>query len=233
MKYTIFFTILFCSFQINAQKASLRLSLHDSSLFVSELNGIIYNDPSTEMNFHSLNSGKQQLKVIKLMKLGNSEVRKPVFVGLIDLTDNRITQGVIDQMNQFKVINLLPIEEKSENNSGRSHFWIPDARRIEKNQQPITNQQGMIDKQFVGMLENLKEIRNENDRYQSAIGLVSISTISCNQLAEMMLTFQDEDYRVRLADRGQEFISDPQNFNIVYNALRYPSSVRRLHRRTN
>jgi hypothetical protein len=38
---------------------------------------------------------------------------------------------------------------------------------------------------------------------------------------------------VRLADRGQNFVSDPQNFDIVYNALRYPSSVRRLHRRTN
>jgi len=209
------------------------ISLHDSSLFVTELNGVFYNDPSTEMNFHSLNSGKQQLKVIKLMKLGNSEVRKPVFEGLIDLADNRTTQGVIDPMNQFKVINLLPIEQKSENNSGRSHFWIPDARRIEKNQQPITNQQGMNNNQFDGMLENLKGINNESDRYQSAIGLVSISTISCNQLAEMMLTFQDEDYRVRLADRGQKFVSDPQNFDIVYNALRYPSSVRRLHRRTN
>ncbi len=233
MKYTIFYIILFCTFHINAQKASLNISLHDSSLFVTELNGIFYNDPSTEMNFHALNSGKQQLKIIKLMKLGNSEVRKPVFEGLIDLADNRTTQGVIDPMNQFKVINLLPIEQKSDNNSGRSHFWTPDARRIEKNQQPTTNQQGMNNNQFGGMLKNLKEIGNENDRYQSAIGLISISTMSCNQLAEMMLTFQDEDYRIILADRGQILVSDPQNFDIVFNALRFPSSVRRLYRRMN
>ena len=84
-----------------------------------------------------------------------------------------------------------------------------------------------------GLGSGINLFRNENDRYQSAIGLVSISTISCNQLAEMMLTFQDEDYRVRLADRGQEFVSDPQNFSVVYNALRYPSSVRRLQRKTN
>jgi hypothetical protein len=233
MKYAIFYIILFFSFQVNAQNASLNISLHDSSLFISELNGINYNDPSTEMNFHGLNAGKQRLKIIKLMKLGNSEVQKPVFEGIIDLAVNRTTQAIIDPMNQFKVINLLPLEPKKENYSGNSYYWIPDARRIEKNQQPTTNQQGMNNNQFAGMLENLKEIRNENDRYQSAIGLVSISTISCNQLAEMMLTFQDEDYRVRLADRGQEFVSDPQNFNIVYNALRYPSSVRRLQRKTN
>lgn len=233
MKYAIFYIILFFTFQLNAQNASLLISLHDSSLFISELNGIAYNDPSTEMGFHGLNDGKQKLKIVKLMKLGNSEVQKPVFDGIIDLSANRTTKAIIDPMNQFKIVDLLAIEPKKDNYSNRSYYWIPDARRIEKNQQPVTNQQGMNNNQFAGMLENLREINNEGDRYQSAVGLISISTMSCNQLAEMMLTFQEEDYRIRLADQGQNNVSDPQNFDIVYNALRYPSSVRRLHRRTN
>jgi hypothetical protein len=233
MKYFIFSAVSFISISTNAQKAALRISLHDSSLFVSELNGITYNDASTEMNFHELNAGKQQLKVTKLMRLGNSEVRKPVFEGIIDLADNRTTQAVIDQMNQFRITNVLPIEQRSKDNSERTHFWVPDTRRIETNQQPVTNAQGMNNKQFTGMIENLKEIANENERLQSAIGLASVSTISCNQLAEMMLVFEDEDKRIRLADHGQKYVTDPQNFGVVYNALRYPSSMRRLNRRTN
>ncbi len=233
MKYFIFSAIFFISNQSNAQKASLKIALHDSSLFVSELNGNTYGDPSIEMNFHELNAGKHNLKVIKLLKLGNSEVRQPVFEGIIDLQDNRTTHAVIDPMNQFRVINMSPLELRNQNNNSRSHFWVPDARRIESNQQPVTTQQGMNNNQFNGMLENLRDIPNENDRLQSAVGLVSVSTISCNQLAEMMLTFQDEDKRIRLADRGQMHVSDPQNFQVVYNALRYPSSMRRLNRRTN
>jgi hypothetical protein len=125
------------------------------------------------------------------------------------------------------------MEQRSQSNNGSAHFWVPDTRRIESNQQPVTNAQGMNNKQFAGMIENLKEIANENDRLQSAIGLASVSTISCNQLAEMMLVFEDEDKRIKLADHGQKYVTDPQNFGVVYNALRYPSSMRRLNRRTN
>lgn len=232
MRYFIFSAFFIFSLNAQAQYSSLSIHLQDSSLFVAELNSIPYNDASTEMYFHDLNPGNQKLKIIKLMRLGNSEVRKPVFEGVIQLDANRNTKAYIDAMNQFRILDKEPIQSKgSSNGSANNYSWIPDERRIEKNQEPITTSRGMSNDQFKGMIDNLKSINNENDRLQSARGIVSISTISCNQLAEMMLLFDDESKRLNLAEYGSEFVSNPSEINVVFNALRYPSSVRRLNRR--
>ena len=72
-----------------AQTASLTLSLQDSSMFIAELNGVSYSDASNTMNISKLNPGVQKLKVIKLMQMGSSVVKKPVYEGSINLPANK------------------------------------------------------------------------------------------------------------------------------------------------
>ncbi|MFM2286217.1 MAG: hypothetical protein RLZZ543_1714 [Bacteroidota bacterium] len=227
---------LLLSFNINAQSAALTLSLQDSSLFVAELNGVSYNDPSNTINVSRLQPGTQQLKVIKLMQMGSSVVRKPVFEGKIELPAGKTTVALIDQYNQFRISGTPAIERSqasSQNNQPQTPYFVPNPNAIKAYTQPQTNAKGMSNEQFVGKIEVLKSIHQERQRYQTARDFISLGTYNSNQIAEMMLTLSNENDRVKLADNSYQYAVDKENYGVVFNALNRPSSVRRLTRRLN
>ncbi len=220
----------------NAQTASLTLSLQDSSMFITELNGVSYSDASNTMNISKLNPGVQKLKVIKLMQMGSSVVKKPVYDGSINLPANKTTIAYIDQYNQFRVTGSSVIENKqAQKQSGNSNAgnFIPNPDKIEAFTLPETNRWGVKIESFSAQIETLKSISSETQRYKTAIGFISIGTLNSNQIAEMMLTLSSERNRIHLADFGQQYATDKDNYGIVFNALRSPSSVRKLSRRLN
>ncbi len=219
-----------------AQTASLTLSLQDSSMFIVELNGVSYSDASNTMNISKLNPGVQKLKVIKLMQMGSSVVKKPVYEGSINLPANKTTVAFIDQYNQFRISASLAIEFKqAEKQSGNSNadYFVPKPDKIDAYTLPETNRWGMKIESFSAQIETLNSIPSESQRYKTARGFISIGTLNSNQIAEMMLTLSSEKNRIRLADFGQQYVTDKDNYGIVFNALRNPSSVRKLSRRLN
>ena len=220
----------------NAQTASLTLSLQDSSMFIAELNGVSYSDASNTMNISKLNPGVQKLKVIKLMQMGSSVVKKPVYEGSINLPANTNTIAYIDQYNQFKISGNSAIENKqakNQSNNSNAGPFVPNPNKIEAGSLPETNRWGMKIESFSSQIETLNSISSESQRYKTAIGFVSIGTLNSNQIAEMMLTLSSEKNRIRLADFGQQYATDKDNYGIVFNALRSPKSVRKLSRRLN
>ena len=217
-----------------AQSASLTLTLQDSSLFIAELNGVSYSDPSNTMNVSRLTPGQQNLKVIKLMQMGNSVVKKPVFEGSIDLPAGKNTVAYIDQYNQFKISNTAPVEkQQSTSRQNTSPYFVPNPTIIKPYTQTKTSNQGMNNNQFAGQIETLKSIEQEGQRYQTAKGYVSLGTYNSNQIAAMILTLDKEQNRIRLADLGEQYTVDKENYGVVFNALRRPSSIRKLNRRLN
>ena len=219
-----------------AQTASLTLSLQDSSMFIAELNGVSYSDASNTMNISKLNPGVQKLKVIKLMQMGSSVVKKPVYEGNVNLPANKNTVAYIDQYNQFGISGNSEIEnKKAPNQPGNSNadYFEPNHEKIDGYTLPETNRWGMKIESISSQLETLKSISSESQRYKTAIGFISIGTLNSNQIAEMMLTLSSEKNRIRLADFGQQYVTDKDNYGIVFNALRYPSSMRKLSRRLN
>jgi len=231
-KITTLLAMLLCSFAYS-QETSLTLSLQDSSVFTAVLNGKTYADPSNVMNFHELRAGDQQLKVIKLLKTGSSIVEQPVFEGVINLPIGRATSAYIDKYNQFRVSGSQNQASSDGNNSSSagSPDFVPNPQLINAYTQPTTNSVGMNDQQFAGQIELLKSMNTDQGRFQSAKGLVSLGTFNSNQIAEMMLTMDAEKHRVNLADYAYAFVTDKTNYGVVFNALRYPSSVNRLNRR--
>jgi len=220
----------------SAQTASLTLSLQDSSMFIAELNGVLYGDASNTMNISKLNPGAQKLKVIKLMQMGSSVVKKPVYEGSIYLSANTNTIAYIDQYNQFRVSGSSVIENKqAQNQSGNSNadYFVPNPEKIDGYTLTETNRWGMKIESFSAQIETLKSISSESQRYKTAIGFVSIGTLNSNQIAEMMLTLSSEKNRIRLADFGQQYVTDKDNYGTVFNALRSPKSVRKLSRKLN
>jgi hypothetical protein len=219
-----------------AQTASLTLSLQDSSMFIAELNGVSYSDASNMMNISKLNPGVQKLKVIKLMQMGSSIVKKPVYEGSINLPANKTTIAFIDQYNQFRVSGNSEIEnKKNQNQSSNSNAgnFVPNPDKIDAYTLPETNRWGMKIESFSAQIETLNSISSESQRYKTAIGFISIGTLNSNQIAEMMLTLSSEKNRIRLADFGQQYATDKDNYGVVFNALRSPKSVRKLSRRLN
>ena len=220
----------------NAQTASLTLSLQDSSMFIAELNGVSYSDASNTMSISKLNPGVQKLKVIKLMQMGSSVVKKPVYEGNINLPANKNTVAFIDQFNQFRVSGNSEIENKkapNQSSNSNADYFVPKPDKIDAYTLPETNRWGMKIESFSSQIETLNTISSESQRYKTAIGFISIGTLNSNQIAEMMLTFSSEKNRIRLADFGQQYVTDKDNYGMVFNALRSPSSVRKLSRRLN
>lgn len=221
-----------------AQTASLTLSLQDSSLFTAELNGTSYSDASNVMNISRITPGPQKLKVIKLMQMGSSIVKKPVYDGTINLPAGKTTVAYIDQYNQFRISSTPPVSSTtsgsaSQTGSNSTPYFVPDPSAIKAYTQPKTTAQGMSNDQFAGKMEVLRSINQENQRYKTARDFISLGTYNSNQIAEMMLTLNNEHNRVNLADIGYEYAVDKENYGVVFNALRRPASVRRLTRRLN
>jgi hypothetical protein len=216
-KIFFFLPLSFLAFATSAQTAALSISLQDSSFFVAELNGRMFDKPSTVMNFFDLQRGEQKLQIYKLMKMGSSEIRKSVYEGRISLQEDVLTSGYIDSYNQFRVLATEPLERKS-NARG-------NQRRSASSKKAISRQQ------FEGVIENLAGIRDETERLRAAEGIISTSTFSSRQIAEMMLLFDNENRRIAVANYAYRYVSDPENFGEVHHSLRYPSSHRRLIRR--
>jgi hypothetical protein len=217
-KILFFFLSFFISQNIHSQSAALSISLYDSTLFVAELNGKMFDKPSTVMNFFELPRGEQKLQIFKLMRKGNSEIRKSVFEGHITLQDEVLTTAYIDSNNQFRVAATEPIKSRK-------------PKRNETKQDNITKET-VSRQQFEAVIENLVGTRDDSERLRAAENIISISTFSSRQIAEMMLLFESENRRIALANYAYRYVSDPHNFGEVHHSLRYPSSHRRLIRKT-
>jgi len=207
----------------------LTLSLQDSSLFTAEIDNQSFNEPQFVMNFYDVPTGSYQLKIFKILKTGNSIVRQPVFEGKVNIDENFSLVGFIDRYNQLKIVSNVAKLNRNETINSQNEF--PNPNNIPKNTQKTTNKQGMNNEQFKGILENLSTIEIESDRLKTAKGIISVSTIKSSQVAEIMLQFNRESNRIYIADFAKEYVTDPENYGVVYNAIRSPRSIRRLDRR--
>lgn len=219
---TILLFGLILPFSTAAQNAGLTLSLSDSSVFTFSLGDKVYNSPGTVAVMHDLFAGTYKLKVLKRMRLGNSIVEQPVFDNEITLEPGRHTDAIINQYNQFVVIGT---SEKQQSGS--------QTRPIRSQDLAQTDREGMESGQFDALIGNLRDIPQEKRRFDTAKGRISLSTLNCNQLKLVMQEFDSEDYRIRIAAQGSTRVSDPENYDLVYTALRHPSSVRKLQRQIN
>lgn len=206
----------------SAQNAGLSLSLSDSSMFTFSLGDKEYSSPGTIAVLHDLFAGTYKLKVIKRMRLGNSIIEQPVFDNEITLEAGRHTDAIINQYNQLVVIGT---SEKQQSGS--------QTRSLRSQDLALTDRDGMESGQFNALIGNLRDIPQERRRFDAARGRISLSTINCNQLKLIMQEFDSEDYRIRIASDGSFRVSDPENYDLIYSALRHPSSVRKLQRQLN
>jgi len=107
MHKILFFSLaLFLSQNNNYQSAALSISLFDSTLFVAELNGKMFDKPSTVMNFFELPQGERKLQVYKLMRKGNSEIRKSVFEGQKTYSKDTVIRKWISAHDRHNCVKL-------------------------------------------------------------------------------------------------------------------------------
>ena len=218
MHKILFFSLaIILSQNIHSQSAALSISLYDSTLFVAELNGKMFDKPSSVMNFFELPQGEQKLRVYKLMRKGNSEIRKSVFEGQITLPNDVLTTAYIDATHQFRVSATEPIKRRKLNRGER--------------ELDIVTKEAINRQQFEAVVEHLIGISNESERLRAAENVILIHTITSRHIAELMLLFENENRRIALANYAYRYVTDPHNFGEVHHSLRHPSSHRRLIRR--
>ena len=231
-----FTLLLFVLASINnwAQNAAIKINYEDSTLITVQLDGVSYSDPAPIIFINGLQAGEHQLKVFKLMKMGSSQVNQSVYDGFITLQTNMTKIFVINRYNQLRDVGSEAINNTSENTESRDNpqgRFVPDPAKINSGTSAYTSGQGMSNNQWQQQLEMLRLNNSESSRNTSAKQLLSLYTINSNQLAELMLLFQNEQNRINLASFGFDYIVDKQNFGVVYNALRSPRSINRLDRR--
>ena len=234
-----------------AQNAGLTLSYEDSTFISVILNGITYDDAAPVMAFHNLRAGAHELKVFKWLQKGNSIVKQPVYDGQVMLEAGRMTEIQINRFNQL-VIKGSSVTENTQNqrqqiqqnqmmempgqfNQPRLNpttVEVQQSPRVDGFTSPNTTPYQMSNENLSAHLELLRSMLGEKERLQTAKSLVSISSISSAQLAEMMQLFNVEQNRIRLADYGYDYVTDRQNFGLVYQTLSHPRSFRKLERRT-
>jgi len=232
MRYICIFILVISTFLIShAQNAALSISLQDSAFFVCTIDGKQYKEPSQVVNLYDVASGTHRVEIKKLKTVGNSTIEQPSFSGEISLEPSFRSHFQIDRFNQIKLISKESYTSDRKNTQTNNRVRVPDANKIPTDTQVITDSRGMNNSKFAEQMEVLKNNLNESQRFKLAHDILSLGTLKSSQVAEMMLLFDAESHRVRLADEGQAHVTDPQNYSVVYEALRRPSSVRRLSRR--
>lgn len=204
---------------LTAQQSAVSFCLADSSRFIFEFDGRSYDQPGNVAVLHRLQPGEHELKVKQIMQLGNSQVLKPRFEGRIQLDPQTETHAVIDQNNQFRISGTEALEADQNRMPHRS-----DAAAS-------TTAMAMSAGAYRGLCDNLLQITNERDRFASAKSLIATSTLNAEQIAGILLYFDAESHRIDLAEMAYATVTDPQHYDAVYRAFRYPSSVYRLNRR--
>lgn len=223
---TICISLLFFYNLSVAQLAELSLSLSDSAFFVSVIRGTDYSQPGQVLNISELESGICSIDVSKLKTVGQSTIKQPVYKGNIFIEAGMRNHYVINYANQPILVKTEALaQDKGSSLNTRAVGGIPT------NTQAKTDVLGMSNFKFNEQLEMLRNINQERQRYITARDLLSLGTLKSSQIAEMMLLFSNESNRVRIADEGQRFATDPENYQVVFEALSRPSAFRRLSRR--
>jgi len=255
---SIFIACLFFINNTKAQNSGLTISYEDSTFISVILNGTNYDDAAPVMAFHNLRAGAHDLKVFKWLQMGNSVVKQPVYDGQIILEHAQMTEIQINRFNQIVLRGKSRVETNNNTTAQQQNqpmqmpgqfnqpmqgqfnqpymhpqtFPAPNPELVDGFTSVNTTRQQMSNEMLSAQIELLRDMPGERERLQTAKSLVSISTISSAQLAEMMLLFENEQNRIRLADYGYDYVTDRQNFSIVYQTLRHPRSFNRLSRRT-
>ena len=78
------------------------------------------------------------------------------------------------------------------------------------------------------LAQELRQLPTEAERLRAATDALAESSLRADELAELVKTFTHDESRIELGRFGYAHVSDPQNFERVYEALQFPSSVRTL-----
>jgi hypothetical protein len=217
---------------IAAQSSGIKISYYDSTLITLQLGETEYNEPSVSFEINQIPAGDHKLKVFKLMQVGQSRIKQPVYDGVVSLPPNTVKFFVINRFNQLIDMGSTITNQTAQSNEiNRNRRFKPDPQRIDSRTADYTSTFAMSNNQWQQQLDIIRSLRTENDRFITARQLLPLYTINSNQLAELMLLMQNENHRIELASIGFDYVTDRQNFGVVYNALRTPRSIHRLDRR--
>jgi len=78
------------------------------------------------------------------------------------------------------------------------------------------------------LAQDLRQLPTDAERLRTATDALAESSLRADELAELVKTFTHDEARLELGRFGYAHVSDPQNFERVYEALQFPASVRAL-----
>lgn len=80
------------------------------------------------------------------------------------------------------------------------------------------------------LTQELHDYPSDNARLTAAKQALARASVRAEDLAQLLSTFSLDKSRIALAEYGYEHVSDPENFNAVYEAFHLPASVREVQR---
>ncbi|QKG53932.1 DUF4476 domain-containing protein [Hymenobacter sp. BRD67] len=92
----------------------------------------------------------------------------------------------------------------------------------------VANLQPLAPADVEGLSQDLRQRATDEERLRTATQALDQSSLSADELAELVRTFVHDESRIELARFGYSHLSDPQNFSHVYSALQFKSSIRTL-----
>jgi len=78
------------------------------------------------------------------------------------------------------------------------------------------------------LTQDLRQRSTDAERLRTATDALAESSLRADELAELLRTFAHDESRIELGRFGYAHVSDPQNFERVYQALQFRSSERAL-----
>lgn len=92
------------------------------------------------------------------------------------------------------------------------------------------NHHGNRNNRFQEFMYHLNRAHFDEDRLDMALRYIRRNGVNARQVSRMMDALAFEDNRLRLAKRAYRFTRDKDRYYLVFDALRYQSSRRALHR---
>ena len=236
------------------QSSSLFLRFMQNADYTVTVNGMRYFDVRGQLAVHHLPPGKHRVRVVARTWRRSGRSTRNVFVQFVQVPFNSTVTARVHPFQGIQVTRVTPHQVRRQpvqrrhrrapvrgGGRGDGYYRNPnrrdypnrrsDAYYINPNQRDYQYRGGgsaMRTNNIDMTIRRMQDSGFDNDRLAIAKRHIRNNNVSSRDVARMMRAMSFESNKLELAKFAYAFTIDPQNYEVVYDALSFSSSRRTL-----
>lgn len=215
LSYILLFIVL--STNLIADEAStLTIRMWDNSDFTIVFNKEIYKKPSSRFVLNDIQPGRHKIRILKHFS-SPYPYTEIVYYGYIDIPSKSKITTKINQSNNLKIINIVPI--------GSSQNIKNEDNSLEEGGNSLNF---MNNHQFIELKTAIKNCHFESEKIHLAKEALKTHSLLTNHITELIQLFNFETTKIDFAKYAYQYTINTDDYSSIYKNFAFDSSIEEL-----